>query len=211
MAYCCAVTARADAVLVGCHDNHIYQYDLRSGALVQDYDRHLGPVNSVTLIEGGARFVSTSDDKTVRYWETGIGVDIKTHQEPHMHSMPCVALHPAGAMAAFQSMDNQILLYGVQSGSYKLNRSKRYVGHMVAGYACGLDFAPDGAYLASGDAEGRLFVWDYVSGKCVRKLLNVHKGPVAAVAWCAVVVVVCCCAVVLTCARAGTRTSPAWW
>lgn len=80
MAYCCAVTARGDSVLVGCHDNHIYQYDLRSGALQQDYDRHLGPVNSVTLIEGGARFVSTSDDKTVRYWETGIGVDIKTHQ-----------------------------------------------------------------------------------------------------------------------------------
>jgi WD40 repeat protein len=83
----------------GCHDNHIYQYDMRAnGQLVQDYDRHLGPVNSITLIEGkcsssllrspshltscpgGKRFVSTSDDKTIRYWETGIGVDIKTHQ-----------------------------------------------------------------------------------------------------------------------------------
>ncbi len=38
----------------GCHDNHIYQYDLRDGQLVQDYDRHLGPVNSVTLIEGAS-------------------------------------------------------------------------------------------------------------------------------------------------------------
>ncbi len=100
-----------------------------------------------------------------------------------MHSMPCVALHPGGTMGAFQSMDNQILLYGVENGNYKLNRSKRYVGHLVAGYACGLDFSPDGSYIVSGDSEGKLFFWDYVSGKNVRKLVGIHKGPVAAVVW----------------------------
>lgn len=79
MAYCVATSG--DALLAGCHDNHIYQFDQRTGdSLVQDYDRHLGPVNSVTMIERGTRFVSTSDDKTIRYWETGIGVDIKVPQ-----------------------------------------------------------------------------------------------------------------------------------
>jgi pre-mRNA-processing factor 17 len=50
-----------------------------------------------------------------------------------MHSMPCVALHPDSQMAAFQGIDNQILLYGMVEGNYKLNRSKRYMGHLVAG------------------------------------------------------------------------------
>ncbi len=57
-----------------------------------------------------------------------------------MHSMPCVALHPDSSVAAFQSMDNQILLYGMTEGNYKLNRSKRYMGHLVAG--CGRPSPP---------------------------------------------------------------------
>jgi pre-mRNA-processing factor 17 len=100
-----------------------------------------------------------------------------------MHSLPCVALHPDGTVGAFQSMDNQILLYGTSEGNYKLTRSKRYMGHLVAGYACGLDFSPDGSYIVSGDSEGKLFFWDYVTAKMVRKLPGGHKGPVSTVVW----------------------------
>lgn len=34
--------------------------------LLQSYDYHLGAVNTVTFIDEGRRFVSTSDDKTIR-------------------------------------------------------------------------------------------------------------------------------------------------
>jgi WD40 repeat protein len=34
-------------------------------------------------------------------------------------------------------------------------------------YACGLDFSPDGSYIVSGDSEGKLFFWDYVTAKNV--------------------------------------------
>lgn len=67
-----------------------------------------------------------------------------------MHSMPASAVCEAIGWAAFQSMDNQILLYGVGADGYKLNRKKRYVGHLVAGYSCGLDFSPDGTMIVSG-------------------------------------------------------------
>lgn len=33
---------------------------------IQEYDYHLGAVNTVTFIDEGRRFVSTSDDKTIR-------------------------------------------------------------------------------------------------------------------------------------------------
>lgn len=45
------------------------QWDTRSGEIVQEYDRHLGAVNSITFIDQNRRFVSTSDDKSLRVWE----------------------------------------------------------------------------------------------------------------------------------------------
>lgn len=43
----------------------------------QEYNYHLGGVNTVTFIDDARRFVSSSDDKTLRVWEFGIPVQIK--------------------------------------------------------------------------------------------------------------------------------------
>jgi len=80
--------------LAGCADKKVIQYDINSGEVVQQYDEHLGPVNTITFVDENRRFVTTSDDKTMRVWEYGIPVCIKYIAEPHMHSMPSVALHP---------------------------------------------------------------------------------------------------------------------
>ena len=47
----------------------IFQWDIRSGEVVQEYDRHLGAVNTITFVDGNRRFVTTSDDKSLRVWE----------------------------------------------------------------------------------------------------------------------------------------------
>ncbi len=100
-----------------------------------------------------------------------------------MHSMPASAVHEGVGWAAFQSMDNQILLYGVsQESGYKLNRKKRFLGHLVAGYSCGLDFSPDGTLIVSGDSEGKIFFWDVTTSKQLRRLQG-HQGPVNSVVW----------------------------
>ena len=62
--------------------------------MTQEYDQHLGAVNTITFVDENRRFVTTSDDKTLRAWEFDIPVVIKYIAEPHMHSMPAVTLHP---------------------------------------------------------------------------------------------------------------------
>lgn len=47
-----------------------------------------------------------------------------------------------GKWLACQSMDNQILIFGAQN-RFRLNKKKIFKGHMVAGYACQVDFSPD--------------------------------------------------------------------
>ena len=71
------------------------QYDLRTREIAQEYDQHLGPVNTITFVDENRRFVTTSDDKTIRAWDYDIPVVIKYIAEPYMHSMPAVTLHPS--------------------------------------------------------------------------------------------------------------------
>ena len=138
----------------------VVQYDANSGNLVLTYDHHLGPVNSVLFVDNDNRFVSTSvricvsfleaeltvcfgkDDKKVLVWEWNIPVPIKYISEPHMHSMPAIALHPSSTFFRSwcysrailfhyfpcsenfwlgQSLDNQIQVYGARD-RFKLNR-----------------------------------------------------------------------------------------
>lgn len=56
--------------LAGMSDKKIVQFDVRvAGAKpVQEYDHHLGPVNTITFCDEDRRFITTSDDKSLRAW-----------------------------------------------------------------------------------------------------------------------------------------------
>merc|ERR1711936_835646 len=140
-------------IVAGTSSNKIVCWDTRSGDIVQEYDRHLAAVNTITFVDRNRRFVSTSDDKSLRVWEWNIPVDMKYIADPSMHSMPCVTPSPNGKFIACQSLDNRITIYMV-GDRFKEMRKKVFKGHMVAGYACGLDFSPEMSYLCSGDGDG---------------------------------------------------------
>ncbi|KAJ9055739.1 hypothetical protein DSO57_1000597 [Entomophthora muscae] len=167
--------------LAGCSDKKIIQFDTRSGDITQEYDQHLGAVNSITFVDDNRRFVSTSDDKTMRVWEFGIPVVIKYVAEPYMHSMPAVSLHPSRKWMACQSLDNQILIYGAK-GRFSLNSKKRFAGHVVAGYACQPNFSADGRFVMSGDADGNLWFWDWKTSKILKKL-QCHTSVLIGCEW----------------------------
>jgi len=160
---------KQNTLLVGTADRKVVQWDLASGDLTQEYDQHLAAVNSIAFVDEGRRFVSSSDDKTLRVWECGIPVVIKLIADPSMHSMPSLALHPGGAWLAAQSLDNQVVIYSTKE-RFRLNAKKRFAGHSVAGYACQLNFSPDGRYLISGDGEGKLFIWDFKTSRILRTI-----------------------------------------
>lgn len=156
-------------LLAGQTDKKIMQYDWNVGDVVQEYDQHLGAVNSLTFVDEGRRFVSTSDDKSIRVWEFGIPVTMKYIADPTMHSAPAVGLSPTGNWLACQSMDNRITIYSTKD-KFRCNGKKVFKGHANAGYACQVGFSPDGKFLYSGDGDGKVFFWDWKTTRIVKSL-----------------------------------------
>eukprot|EP00455_Lapot_gusevi_P044781 TRINITY_DN563_c0_g1_i3.p1 TRINITY_DN563_c0_g1~~TRINITY_DN563_c0_g1_i3.p1 ORF type:complete len:556 (+),score=110.08 TRINITY_DN563_c0_g1_i3:61-1728(+) len=182
--YCVKLNPDADKqneFICGQSNKKIAQWDMRANAVVQEYDEHLGPVNALLFVDDNRRFVSTSDDKKMFIWEYGIPVVIKHIAEPHMHSMPAMALHPNTKWLIAQSLDNQVLCYGARD-KFRLNRKKRFAGHLCAGYAAQVSFSPDGRFVCSGDGEGRAFFWDWKTCKIFKKL-KCHDQVTIGIEW----------------------------
>jgi pre-mRNA-processing factor 17 len=168
-------------LLAGGGDNKVAQWDVRSGDVVQEYNYHLGPVNSVTFFDEGRQFVSTSDDKTIRVWEYGVPVQTRYIADPGMHAVPAATPHPTQPFIAMQSADNQILTYTTKD-RFKAVPKKTFKGHAVAGYACRPAFSHDGRYLVSGDGDGKAWFWDWKSARVARSF-KAHEGVCIDVAW----------------------------
>jgi pre-mRNA-processing factor 17 len=167
--------------VAGMSDKKIIQYDIRSGELIQEYDHHLGPVNTITFCDENRRFITTSDDKSLRAWEYNIPVPIKFIAEPYMFAMNRAAPHPTKPFTAFQSSDNQIVVYA-SSERFRQNRKKSFRGHNNAGYAIDVAISPDGEWVMSGDTGGYACWWSWKTCKMVHKI-QASDSPVISCEW----------------------------
>ncbi|KAJ5966546.1 Pre-mRNA-processing factor [Penicillium waksmanii] len=170
--------------LAGMSDKKIVQFDTRSGELVQEYDHHLAAVNTITFVDDNRRFITTSDDKSLRAWEYGIPVPIKFIAEPYMFALTRATPHPNGKYVAFQSGDNQIVVYGA-TDKFRQNRKKSFRGHNTSGYGVDLKISPDGQFIVSGDSAGFACFWDWKTGKMYHKIQAGGKegGAVTCLDW----------------------------
>ena len=162
-------------------DKKIVQYDTRTGEMTQEYDHHLQAINTITFVDEDRRFISTSDDKSLRAWELNIPVPIKFIAEPYMYPLTAACLHPSGKSVAFQSGDNQIVVYAA-TDRFRQNRKKAFRGHNTAGYRTDVSISPDGGFLASGDTGGFVCFWDWKTCKMMHKI-RTGEGAVTCVQW----------------------------
>jgi len=182
--FCVTVHPDADKqnrIITGCSNKKAVEYDATSGQVVQEYDEHLGSVNSVTFVDNARRIVTTSDDKKIFIWEYGIPVVSKYISEPTLHSVPTVTMHPSGDFFCGQSMNNKIVTYEA-SGRFKYQPQRVFRGHTCSGHACQINFSPDGRFIMSGDNDGKLFFWDWAKGKNYR-VLKAHDQVCIGTAW----------------------------
>lgn len=136
---------------------------------------------AITFVDDNRRMISSSDDKSILAWEIGIPVPVKRIAEPHMYSLVRAAPHPSGKSVAFQSSDNQIVVYA-STDRFRQNRKKVFKGHNCAGYAIDVAISPDGNFIMTGDTGGYACFYDWKTTKMLHKFVA-SDGPVTCAQW----------------------------
>ncbi|XP_057457613.1 uncharacterized protein LOC130748408 [Lotus japonicus] len=162
--------------LSGGSKGHIKLWDIRTGKVVHNYDRNLGPILDVEFTTNGKQFISSSDvsgsnlsENSIIVWDVSRQVPLSNQVYVEAYTCPCVRCHPFDPVFVAQSNGNYVAIFGT-TPPYRLNKYKRYENHGVSGFPIKCNFSRDGKKLASGSSDGSVYLYDYHSSKVVKKI-----------------------------------------
>ncbi|MDY7012229.1 MAG: WD40 repeat domain-containing protein [Cyanobacteriota bacterium] len=120
-------------------------------AVYRDGTAHRGKIGTLVFTPDGRRFISGSDDRTVKVWDANSNRLLYT-LTGHTGRITAIAVHPNGQFLASASRDG-IRLWDLNGG--------RLIQHWFAhtDWVESLAFSPNGRFLASGGFDRTIKVW----------------------------------------------------
>lgn len=167
-------------VITGAHDRTIKVWHLVKGYCVRTIFC-LSSCNDICLSSDSHSIYSCHMDGHIRIWDLRSGE--LAHELANIHSKPvsCIRLNPDGRSLLSSSRDNLLRLIDLRSHdiiyTYKDDNYRSAVNWSRA------SFSPDGQYIASGGANGSLYVWKTLTGRCELQLSTANNVPITSVAW----------------------------
>jgi WD40 repeat protein len=148
-------------------------WDVATGHLVTKRLEHLGSLRYLTLAPGGQRLVATVWDKHI------VVCDVSPWRERTRLAIPALygnvlALTDDETHLAATDFREGVSLWDMNTGRVGSSWNKQLV--------CALAFAPGGALLACGLADGNVWLWESATGKEIG-VLQGHTYSVFAVAF----------------------------
>lgn len=135
---------------------------------------HRDFIGGLVMLPDGQTLVSASEDGSMRVWDTGRGLCVRTLGE-HTEAVNHLALSPDGRWIASASDDYTILLWDTET--WKVQRVFR--GH--TNFVSRVAFTPDGARLLSVSRDHTVRLWDVYSEEQIA-LFEGHQEWVISVA-----------------------------
>jgi WD40 repeat protein/tRNA A-37 threonylcarbamoyl transferase component Bud32 len=132
------------------------------------FDAHNGKVNVVAIDPDGRKFVTGSEDKTIKIWNLATGQEIRTLQK-HSLGIHALAISPDGKLLASGGDDKTVKLWNLNTGEELVNFDRH--NQRISS----LDFDSEGKMLASASFDGTIRIWDIKAKKLLRTLPTNHS------------------------------------
>ncbi|NEO58132.1 MAG: protein kinase [Okeania sp. SIO3B5] len=152
--------------------NTIKIWNLKTGELRNNIaDAHTASVTTLAITPSGRILVSGSADKTIKFWDLGVGKLISTILA-HQGQVNAVAISPDGQTLASVGSDRLMKFWNIQTSSRILTRipDQKYEVNTLA-------FSRDGTILVSGSNDGTIRLWNMSTG-IRRQTLEGHTKAV---------------------------------
>ncbi|KZT51147.1 WD40 repeat-like protein [Calocera cornea HHB12733] len=137
---------------------------------------HGGGVHSVAFCPEGLRIVSSSHDRTIRFWDAYTGEAIGKPLIGHSRSVDSVAFASDGRRIVSGSSDRTLRLWDADT--------REVIGEPLSGHSdCvnSVAFSPDCTRIVSGSLDRTLRLWDVTTGEAIGQPLLGHNSRVTSV------------------------------
>ncbi|CAG8478976.1 250_t:CDS:2 [Cetraspora pellucida] len=179
-------------ILSGGYDKTAKISDIETGITIQESRKFFGSVNDIEFFPSGDNVLTCSDyvvrnasDKNIMVWEIDSMTAISNQIYQEAFSCTALRFHPFRKHFVAQSNGNYVAIFGGEK-PWKLDKRKRFEGHLVNGHPIRCNFSAEpeqGRFLASGDANGGIFFYEWSSSKVVKVIEGAHQGACIDVCW----------------------------
>ncbi|PVU86082.1 hypothetical protein BB560_006816, partial [Smittium megazygosporum] len=186
-------------LVFGGYDRSIKLYDLVVGRVVQSFNGHDLSVSSVCINPLGNLIVSGSKDHTVKFWDIMSG-SVVNSITTHLGEVTSIMINKTSSSELLTSAkDNSNRLWDLRT----LRPLCKYKGHQnTSKNFVKARFMHDDHLISSGNENGKVFIWNKMSGKVVSQLSG-HESVVYDAVWNS--------KHGLLCSVGNDRTLKTWW
>ncbi|KAL1546643.1 WD repeat-containing protein 25 isoform X2 [Salvia divinorum] len=165
-----------DLFISGGSKGYLKLWDIRTGTVVHEYVRSLGPILDVEFTVDGMQLMTSSDvsksnisENSIIVWDVSRQVPLSNQVYAEAYTCPSIRCHPFEPYFIAQSHGNYIAIFSSRP-PFKLDKYKRYEGHGVCGFPIKCNFSLDGNLVVSGSSDGCIYFYNSKTSKLLSKV-----------------------------------------